>query len=163
MKIVVVAIGRLKSGPEQDLVRRYRERAEALGRTLGLSAFSIVELPESRARREADRRAEEAETIRPAAGKVFAVFDERGPAIGSEAFAGRIRAGLEGGVAALTFVIGGPDGLDPALRAAAATTLSFGALTLPHQLVRILVAEQVYRAFTILAGHPYHRQGGEAA
>jgi 23S rRNA (pseudouridine1915-N3)-methyltransferase len=120
----------------------------------------MVEIPESRARREADRRGEEGSAVlHKAAGATLIAFDERGKSLPSEAFAEKIAGWRDGGRAVATFVIGGPDGLDARVRAAADLVLSFGALTLPHQLVRVLVAEQVYRALTIMAGHPYHRAG----
>jgi 23S rRNA (pseudouridine1915-N3)-methyltransferase len=160
VKLAVLAVGRLKDGPERELVERYGERAAGLSRALGLAPLQFSEIAESRARREGDRRAEEgAAILDKAAGTVLVAFDERGPSLTSEAFAQRLAGWRDGGRAGVTFVIGGPDGLDGRVRAAADLTLSFGALTLPHQLVRVLVAEQLYRALTILAGHPYHRAG----
>ena len=156
----MVAVGRLKDGPERELVERYGERARGLARTLGLSSVQFVEIPESRARREADRKTEEgAAILDKAAGAVLVAFDERGKSLASDAFAQRLGAWRGEGRSGVTFVIGGPDGLDGRVRAAADLVLSFGALTLPHQLIRALVAEQIYRALTILAGHPYHRAG----
>ena len=158
MKLTILAVGRLKDGPERDLVERYAERAKAIGRSLGLS-LQLAEIPESRARREAERRVEEgAAILDKSASAVVVAFDERGKSLTSEAFAQRIASWRDQGQA-VTFVIGGPDGLDGRVRAAADLVLSFGALTLPHQLVRVLVIEQLYRALTILAGHPYHRAG----
>jgi 23S rRNA (pseudouridine1915-N3)-methyltransferase len=160
VKLAVIAVGRLKDGPERGLVERYSERAAGLGRGLGLAPLQFIEIPESRARRGADRQAEEAAAILDrTAGAVLVVFDERGKSLTSEAFAQRIAGWRDGGRAAAAFVIGGPDGLDRRVRAAADLVLSFGALTVPHQLVRVLVAEQLYRALTIMAGHPYHRAG----
>ena len=160
MRLSVLAVGRLKSGPERDLVDRYRQRVEAIGRSLGIAAFEMVELAESRARREDDRRAEEAAALLERAGSaVLVAFDERGKSPTSEAFAARIKQWRDEGRPALTCVIGGPDGLDPKVRERADLVVSLGALTLPHQIVRALVAEQLYRALTILAGHPYHRAG----
>ena len=160
MRLSVLAVGRLKSGPERDLVDRYRQRIEGIGRSLGIAAVEIVELAESRARREDDRRAEEAAALLERAGSaVLVAFDERGKSPTSEAFAARIRQWRDEGRPALTCVIGGPDGLDPKVRERADLVVSFGALTLPHQIVRVLVAEQLYRALTIIAGHPYHRAG----
>lgn len=160
MKLTLVAVGRLKSGPERQLADRYRERAEALGRSLGFSPVDIVEIAEGRGRRDAERRTEEGQAIlqRLAPG-VTVVLDERGRSLSSEDFAQSIAAWRDEGRAALSCIVGGPDGLDPALRAGAHLVLSFGALTLPHQLVRVLAMEQLYRALTILAGHPYHRAG----
>jgi 23S rRNA (pseudouridine1915-N3)-methyltransferase len=160
VKLAVMAVGRLKDGPERELVERYEERAKAVGRSLGFSPLNLLELPESRARRDADRRAEEGTAILDkAASAVLVAFDERGKALTSEAFAQKLAAWRDQGRAAANFVIGGPDGLDERVRAAADVVVSFGALTLPHQLVRVLVVEQLYRALTILAGHPYHRAG----
>ncbi len=163
MRLSIIAVGRIKSGPERDLVDRYRGRMEGLGRSLGITGVDFIELPESRARREADRRAEEATAILDRAGTAsLVVFDERGRSPTSEAFAERLAAWRNGGEAAIACVIGGPDGLDPAVRQRASLLVSFGALTLPHQIVRVLVAEQLYRALTIIAGHPYHRAGHDA-
>jgi 23S rRNA (pseudouridine1915-N3)-methyltransferase len=158
MKLQILAIGRLKSGPERDLCARYHERGQALARGLGLSGPDIVEIPESRARRAEDRKAEELAAIaaRLASGALV-LLDERGKPQGSEALAARIGAWRDAGQPATTFVIGGADGLDPALRDRAEMVLSFGAATIPHQLVRVLVLEQLYRTMTILSGHPYHR------
>jgi 23S rRNA (pseudouridine1915-N3)-methyltransferase len=161
LRLSVVAVGRLKAGPERDLVERYRARIEGIGRGLSVSGLDLVELPESRARREEDRRTEEAALLLERAGSgAVVVFDERGRSPTSEAFAERVRAWRDDG-RGLACLIGGPDGLDPRVRQRADLVVSFGALTLPHQIVRALVAEQLYRALTILAGHPYHRAGDE--
>ena len=154
MRLAVIAVGRLKDGPERELCERYRERAVALGRTIGLSGPDLVELPEGRGR----RPDEEAEAIlgRLQPGLVIAL-DERGRSLGSETFAQRLAAARDSGTAHASFVIGGADGLSETIRERAELTLAFGALTLPHQIVRALVLEQVYRAMTIVSGHPYHR------
>lgn len=160
MRIAVVAVGRLKQGPERELAARYAARISGAGRALGVTGFEVVEIPESRARRDADRRAEEADAIIGKLGPgAVVVFDERGRSPTSEDFAARIGAWRDEGRAALSAVIGGPDGLCDTVRKRADLVVSFGALTLPHQIVRALVAEQIYRALTILAGHPYHRAG----
>lgn len=158
MRLQILAIGRLKGGPERDLCGRYRERAVQSGRTLGFSGPDIVECPESRARRPEDRKREEAAAleVRFAPGLLVAL-DERGPALTSERFAERLARARDAGAEAATFLIGGADGLAPELLGRAQLTLAFGALTLPHQIVRALLLEQLYRAMTILAGHPYHR------
>jgi 23S rRNA (pseudouridine1915-N3)-methyltransferase len=160
VRIAILAVGRLKAGPERDLVARYEGRALALARGLGVSGPDIIEILESRARREEDRRREEGASLRSRIGGAASiVLDERAPSLPSEGFADLIRGRMEAG-GDLAFVIGGPDGLDAVLRSQG-RALSFGALTLPHQLVRVLLLEQVYRALTILAGHPYHRAGGD--
>lgn len=158
MRLALIAVGRLKEGPERELCERYRERAAVLGRGLGLTGPEIVEIPESRGRRPDERKRDEAAAItaRLAPGLVIAL-DERGKSQNSEAFATRIAAARDAGTASASLVIGGADGLADEIRAAAGLTLAFGALTIPHQLVRVLVLEQLYRTMTILAGHPYHR------
>ena len=161
MRLQVVAVGRLKSGPERELAERYTSRASALARGLGFSGPDIVELPESRHRRGEERQAGEStamiDRIEPSALRI--VFDERAPSCTSEAFAARLSAWRDGGRPVAAFLIGGPDGLASDLRSSAEWSVSFGRLTLPHQLVRVLALEQIYRAFTIIAGHPYHRAG----
>ena len=160
---MLAAIGRLKAGPERELASRYRERAAQLGRGIGFPACDIAEFPESRARRAADRCAEEATALLVALppGGVLLAYDERGRAdLGSAGSAERIGAWRDLGRPALVVAIGGPDGLDASIRTRADLILSFGAATLPHGLVRVLALEQLYRGLTILAGHPYHR--GEA-
>ena len=159
MRLLIAAVGRLKAGPERDLAARYRDRAAQLGRGLGFPGCDIVEIPESRARRPQDRCAEEGSAILAQAhGAALVVYDERGRAdVTSETFANRVAAWRDAARPSLVVVIGGPDGLDPAVRTRADLALSFGAATLPHGLVRVLALEQVYRALTILAGHPYHR------
>lgn len=158
MKITIIAVGRLKSGPERDLLERYRERATRAGRQLGLS-LDIREIAESNARNPATRKDEEAVLIAGAfpAGATLLVLDERGRALDSRAFADRVAAWRDGGVRDLAAVIGGADGLADALLERADLRLAFGAMTWPHQIVRILLAEQIYRTVTILSGHPYHR------
>lgn len=160
MRLSLIAVGRLKEGPERDLVDRYRARADALGRHLGFAALDLVEIAESRARREADRRAEEAGLLlSKAGGGALIALDERGGSLTSIDLAAQISAWRDAGRDGLAWIVGGPDGLGGAVRDRADRLLSFGALTLPHQLVRVLVAEQIYRTLTILAGHPYHRAG----
>ena len=162
MRLAVVAVGRLKAGPERELVARYRDRSEALGRTLGIGPVEVVEIPESRARRDAGRRAEEAAALLARIGDaVLVAFDERGRSPTSAAFAAQVGSWRASGRPALMLAIGGPDGFDASVRRRADLVVSFGALSLPHGLVRVLAMEQVYRAFTILVGHPYHRAGGD--
>lgn len=161
MRLLVAAVGRLKPGPERDLAARYRERAAQVGRGLGFTACDVAEIPESRARRALDRASEEGSAILAYASTgtaVLAIYDERGRSdLTSEAIAGRVASWRDAGRSVLVLAIGGADGLDPSIRARAELSLSFGAATLPHGLVRVLALEQVYRTLTILAGHPYHR------
>jgi 23S rRNA (pseudouridine1915-N3)-methyltransferase len=158
VRLAVIAVGRLKDGPERELCERYRERAVALGRGLGLSGPDIVELPESRGRRPDERKRDEAEAItaKLLPGLVIAL-DERGKSLTSETFAAKIASARDAGTVAATLIIGGADGLSEELRTRADLTIAFGALTMPHQIVRALALEQLYRAMTIIAGHPYHR------
>lgn len=159
MRLSVIAVGRLKDGPERDLCERYQERAQGLARGLGFSGPEIVEIAESRGRRTEERRRDEARLIGerlPPSGLVIAL-DERGRNLDSDSFASRLAMARDAGTPAAALLIGGADGLDAQLRERAAWVLSFGALTIPHQIVRALVLEQLYRAMTIMAGHPYHR------
>jgi 23S rRNA (pseudouridine1915-N3)-methyltransferase len=158
MRIIVAAIGKLKRGPERELADRYRERAEKSGRGIGLRTVEIVEIAESRARDAQRRMLEESIALANIIPKDAAtvLLDPHGEPVDSNAFAKRISGWNDGGRDA-AFVIGGPDGLAPTLSDEADLRLAFGALTWPHQLVRIMLLEQIYRATTILSGHPYHR------
>ena len=159
MRICLIAAGRLKAGAERDLVSRYIDRAMAAARAIGLTGVDVREIGESRARRPEDRKAEEARAIMALlpAGALMCVLDERGKNLASAAFAAAIGKARDNGIPQFALIIGGPDGIDPALRDRADTVLAFGAMTWPHQLVRVMAAEQIYRAVTILGGHPYHR------
>lgn len=160
MKIVIAAVGRLKDGPERELVARYAERAANAGRQLALGSVEIREAPESRARNADVRKREEAEalaTLLPP-GAVLIALDEGGKSLSSQDFADWLAQRRDAGAPAIGFVIGGADGLDRSLAGRASLVLSFGRQTWPHQIVRALLAEQIYRAITILAGHPYHRE-----
>jgi 23S rRNA (pseudouridine1915-N3)-methyltransferase len=159
LRLSVIAAGRLKPGPEKTIAAEYLTRAEGLGRKCGITKIAVSEFPESQAGSAAARMAEEARTAAAAMpAKAFSVvLDERGAAMGSDAFAGLMRRHLDGGSADMAFLIGGPDGHSEAIRAGAGLLLSFGPMTWPHRLVRVMLFEQLYRAVTILAGHPYHR------
>ncbi|RUT30011.1 23S rRNA (pseudouridine(1915)-N(3))-methyltransferase RlmH [Arsenicitalea aurantiaca] len=160
MRIAIAAIGRMKAGPERELVSRYLDRAAAGGRALGLTGFDVLESPESRASTAPARKADEARLLANALSDatVVVALDERGRSIGSEAFAHKIGTWRDDGARMLGFVIGGADGLSPDLVGRADLVLGLSALTWPHQIVRILLAEQLYRTTTILSGHPYHRE-----
>lgn len=159
MRINVYAVGRMKSGPEKELVERYFDRFAKAGPPLGLEFSGVSEITESRAQTADLRKQDEGARVFEALdnGAALILLDERGKALGSEEFAARIGRLRDDGKRQLIFAIGGPDGHDPKLRARADLVLALGTLTWPHQIARILVAEQLYRAATILAGHPYHR------
>ena len=159
MRLLIAAVGRLKQGPERELFAHYLARAEATGRKLGLTPIAALELAESKAKTAPERKAAEAAALvaKVPAGHKLVCLDEKGEALSSESFARAIASYRDGGAAGIAFVIGGADGLAPGLLAKADKRLSLGALSLPHGLARIVLAEQIYRAATILAGHPYHR------
>lgn len=159
MRLQLVCVGRLKAGAERELVGRYLDRAKASGRALGLAGFDVAELSESAARRAEDRMSEEGTAILNALapGARIVALDPRGKPLSSEDFSSRVATVRDAGAPAMAFIIGGADGLSPAVRDKADLLLAFGAATFPHQLVRVMLAEQLYRATTILSGHPYHR------
>lgn len=159
MRIMVIAVGRLKQGPERELADRYATRFDDAGRKLGFRGLEVRELPESRARDTATRIAEEAAAIAALMPEksVVVALDEHGESIDSSAFARHLGRWRDESIANAIFVIGGADGLSPELQRKAKLRLAFGKATWPHQLVRVLLLEQIYRAATILAGHPYHR------
>jgi len=159
MRLIVAAIGRLKAGPERELAERYRERVAKTGRAVGLRDIEIIEIRESRAQEAGKRVLEESialANIIPERAAI-AVLDERGENLESASLTGLIRSWRDAGRPAAVFVIGGPDGLGAELKERADLKLAFGAATWPHQFVRIMLLEQLYRTVTILAGHPYHR------
>ncbi|WP_019994896.1 23S rRNA (pseudouridine(1915)-N(3))-methyltransferase RlmH [Aureimonas ureilytica] len=159
MRLTLAAIGRMKAGPEQDLAARYLDRLRKAGPPLGLDFAGVVELPESRFSTVAERKRDEAARLTAALpeGCRVIVLDETGKTPSSEEFAADLGTLRDEGLRDLALVIGGPDGLSDEMRRGALRVLAFGRLTFPHQIVRILLAEQLYRAATILAGHPYHR------
>lgn len=159
MRIVVIVIGRLKQGPERELADRYRERFDDIGRKLGFRGLEIHEIPESRARDVAARMADEAAAISaliPDKSSIIAL-DERGETIDSATFARHLGRWRDESVPTAVFLIGGADGLSPELRRKVKLSVAFGKATWPHQMVRVMLLEQIYRAATILSGHPYHR------
>jgi 23S rRNA (pseudouridine1915-N3)-methyltransferase len=152
-------VGRLKQGAERELSAAYRKRAEAVGRSAGVRQVEIIEIRESRARDPERRRTEESIAIANVVpeGAVIIVFDQAGENIDSPGLAALLQKCRQDNRAAVCFIIGGADGITQSLRGRAKHVLAFGSATWPHQLVRIMLLEQLYRAATILAGHPYHR------
>ena len=159
MRISLFAVGRLKSGPEKDLASRYLERFSKAGPAVGLEFLRLIEVPESRASNADTRKKEEAANLQKSLpeGGLLVLLDERGKSMDSESFAQMIGRFNDSGKRDMLIAIGGADGLDPELRSRADAVVNLGIMTWPHQLVRILIAEQLYRAVTIIAGHPYHR------
>ena len=151
MNVLIAAIGRAKAGPEKDLTEDYIARLPWR-----------VNVKEIEIKKEADattRKAKEGAALLAAvpAGARIVVLDERGKAQSSAQFAERLGAWRDGGVRSVAFLIGGADGHDETVRARAEMLLSFGAMTWPHMMVRAMLAEQIYRAHSILTNHPYHR------
>ena len=159
MEICVLAVGRMKAGPERELCERYLDRARKSGPKLGLRGFSVEEIAEARAARPQDRIAAEEAALQAKLrdGDRVIALDVRGDLIDSDAFAAALAKDAAASIPRTIFLIGGADGLGQGLLKRAQRRLSFGRLTWPHQLVRILLGEQLYRATTILSGHPYHR------
>ena len=159
MRIIVAAIGRLKQGPETELTERYRKRAAQTGRSLGLRDVEVIEIRESRAEDAGKRMIEESialANIIPQ-GAVVVLLEPRGDSLDSGALANQLSQWRGAAKPAVVFMIGGPDGLAASLADKADVKLAFGKATWPHQLVRVMLMEQLYRATTILTGHPYHR------
>lgn len=159
MRLAVISVGRLKQGPERDLAERYRTRFDDIGRKLGFRGLEVHEIAESRARDAATRISDEGAAIAALVPDMAVVvaLDERGSSLDSIAFARHLGRWRDESVAHTIFAIGGADGLSPDLRRKAKLSMAFGSATWPHQLVRVMLLEQIYRAATILAGHPYHR------
>jgi 23S rRNA (pseudouridine1915-N3)-methyltransferase len=159
MKLLIAAVGRLKEGPERELADRYRKRAEQTGRRIGFRDMEIIEIRESRAQEVGKRMIEESIALTSVIPDraITLILDQRGESLDSATLATRLGRWRDDGRPATVFIIGGDDGLAPSLRDKADMTLAFGAATWPHQLVRAMLLEQIYRAVSILAGHPYHR------
>ena len=159
MRLLVAAVGRLRDGPERELADRYLKRAGQIGRRIGFQDTEVVEIRESRAQDLGKRMVEESIALANVIPEraVTVVLDQRGKSLDHAAFAALLAQWRDDGRPAAVFIIGGDDGLAPSLRDKAVVRLSFGAATWPHQLVRVMLLEQVYRALTILSGHPYHR------
>ncbi|MCA1337662.1 23S rRNA (pseudouridine(1915)-N(3))-methyltransferase RlmH [Pseudooceanicola marinus] len=155
MKLHLCAIGRLRKGPEKALIDDYLDRAGKTGRALGLGPCAVSEAEAKRG----GGMAEEAELLSRMIpdGAKLVCLDERGKLLTSPQLADQLGAWRDEGIRDTAFVIGGADGIDPALRARADLSISFGKMVWPHMLARVMLSEQIYRATTILAGSPYHR------
>lgn len=159
MRVLIAAVGRLKQGPERELAERYRKRAADVGRKIGWQACDVIEIRESRADSPERRMLEESIAVANVVPDraVTVILDERGESLSSAALAGRLQDWRAAERPAAVFIVGAADGLATTLREKADLALALGTLTWPHQLVRIMLLEQLYRAATILSGHPYHR------
>lgn len=153
MRITLYCVGKLGSAPEPLLARDYAARATAAGRALGLGPVEIEEVEG----RKSGKAAEGETLLARLDGERLIACDEHGPTLTSREFAHLIARLRDDGERRLAFVVGGADGLDARILAAARSRLSFGAQTWPHALARVMLAEQVYRAVTIIGGSPYHR------
>jgi len=152
LRIRILCIGRMKDGPERELVDDYLARAQKTGKPLGYRAVEEVELTSS-------SKDDEGQRLLAKNGKGILIrLDERGEAWTSQDLSKRLARWRDAGEEVVSFVIGGADGTSTAIAAAARHTISFGVQTWPHKLVRVLIAEQVYRALSIEAGSPYHRE-----
>ncbi len=159
MRLWIFAIGHMRGTPEGQLCEDFADRARKIGRNLGFTAVAIEELPVSKHRDTAVRIKDECERLaaRLPEGAHIVLLDAKGKGMTSESFADMLGSLRDVGTKDLAFVIGGPDGLGTLPGKKAGRSLAFGPQTWPHLLARVLLAEQVYRALTILAGHPYHR------
>ena len=155
MKITLAAVGRMKPGPEHSLLGDYLDRAGQAGRSLALGPFDVTEIDERKARERAAQSARLIEAI--PAGAAAIALDERGKTLSSQEFANMLATLRDQGTGTAVFLIGGPDGHDQAMRDRSDRLLSFGPMVWPHMMVRAMLAEQLYRAVSILSGGPYHR------
>ena len=159
MKLAIAAIGLLKSGPEKDMAADYEKRIVTTGRQAGLTGLLIQDWAESRGQTAELRKSEEAKQLWSSvpADAASIVLDERGKTISSADFAKLIELEAQKTTRNLCFLIGGPDGHAPESREKARHVLSFGPMTFPHRLLRVMLLEQIYRTVTIIVNHPYHR------
>ncbi|MEE9426791.1 MAG: 23S rRNA (pseudouridine(1915)-N(3))-methyltransferase RlmH [Paracoccaceae bacterium] len=155
MRINICAVGRLRASPERDLTQDYLDRFDRTGRSLGLGPVNLVEVEDKKG----GGMVAEALLLNKAIpdGSLICILDERGTVMGSPEFSQLLCKWRDQGQSSTAFVIGGADGIHRDLRAKSNISLSFGKMVWPHMLVRVMLAEQLYRAATILAGGPYHR------
>ncbi len=160
MQLGIIAVGQMRGAGEMPLVEDFHRRIEVSGRQLGISGLSILELREKRGLTGGEKKRSEIALIADALARrngPLIVLDETGKSLTSRDFADRLQSWIERGDSDVTFVIGGADGLDDTIRAHADMVLSFGPMTWPHMLTRVLLCEQIWRAVSILTHHPYHR------
>lgn len=159
MRLLILAIGHSRGTQEGLLTEEFSGRARAMGRRMGIAAVAIKEIAVSKSRDAATRMKEECERLaaRVPDGAHVVTLDAKGKGMTSEDFAEMLGALRDADTKDLCFVIGGPDGLSPLPGIKAGRSLAFGPQTWPHLLVRAMLSEQIYRALTILSGHPYHR------
>jgi 23S rRNA (pseudouridine1915-N3)-methyltransferase len=159
MRIAILAAGVARGTPQNALVEEYLTRARSIGRQQGITSIVVDEVAVSKLREARARMAEEGEKLagRIPAGAHVIALDSRGKGMTSEAFSEMLAAMRDAGARDLVFLIGGPDGLDVGPNVKPGRSLAFGLQTWPHLLVRVMLAEQIYRAVTILGNHPYHR------
>lgn len=155
MRVRICAVGRLRGGPEADLIQDYLNRFKKTARGLGWGDAEVIEIED----RKGGGKTAEAVLLKKAipASAVVICLDERGKTLTSPAFADRLRGWADQGRSDLAVLIGGADGLGSDLVDRADLVLSFGRMVWPHMLARVMLAEQLYRAATILTGGPYHR------
>ena len=155
MRVHICAVGRLRKGPERDLYDDYLTRFDRTGRALALGPAQLIEVEDKKG---GGMPAEAALLERAIpSGSLICVMDERGKLQSSPQFAETLGQWRDQGRQDVAFVIGGADGIDPILRDRAYAALSFGKMVWPHMLVRVMLAEQLYRAASILSSGPYHR------
>lgn len=155
MRVTLCVVGRLRGGPERDLIDDYLARFDRTGRALGLGPANIIEVEDKKG----GGMEAEAVLLRKAIpdGALLVTLDERGKVLTSPEFSKKIEGWRDNSQRDLAFVIGGADGIAPSLRAEADFSISFGKMVWPHMLVRVMLTEQLYRAANILSGGPYHR------
>lgn len=159
MKLFIGAVGRMKNGPEKLMFNDYFNRCNKAGSKIGLGPVQLAEITEAKNPHTAERQRLEAEGLNkmPIGNSRIIVLDETGKSLSSVAFSKQLESWRDDGVRQASFLIGGPDGLDSSVIKNADIVLSFGAMTWPHMMARILLVEQLYRSISLLSGHPYHR------
>ncbi len=159
LKLLIGAVGRMKKGPESALFKDYFDRCNKAGPKIGLGPLHVAEITEAKNPHRPERQRLEALGLAkmPLQNSRIIALDEHGRDLSSVALSQQLKTWRDDGIPQVSFLIGGPDGLDQSIIKGADLVLSFGAMTWPHMIVRILLAEQLYRSISLLSGHPYHR------